>query len=100
MASIIEHNNNSDELLPLDDSDFSKKTFWNDFFVKRNEKAFEWYGQWSDIKGIVESYCPPEKENSIFKTGPTKMCIFSGTTYESRSIEKVEHNIRRAQIRE
>ena len=28
------------------------------------------------------------------------MCIFSGTIYESRSIEKVEHNIRRAQIRE
>jgi len=78
MASIIEHNNNSDELLPLDDSDFSKKTFWNDFFVKRNEKAFEWYGQWSDIKGIVESYCPPEKENSILVIG----CGNSSTSEE------------------
>ena len=78
MASIIEHNNNSDELLPLDDSDFSKKTFWNDFFVKRNEKAFEWYGRWSDIKGIVESYCPPEKENSILVIG----CGNSSTSEE------------------
>ena len=46
MASIIENNNNSDELLPLDDSDFSKKTFWNDFFVKRRKNDhFYHYGK-------------------------------------------------------
>ena len=57
MASIIEHNNNSDELLPLDDSDFSKKTFWNDFFVKRNEKAFEWYGQLVVVIQVLVKKC-------------------------------------------
>eukprot|EP00943_MAST-04B_sp_MAST-4B-sp1_P001663 g1663.t1 len=78
MTSITVGNNNTDELLPTDDSDFSKKTFWNDFFVKRNEKAFEWYGQWSDIKSIVQGYCPAEKSNNVLVIG----CGNSSTSEE------------------
>jgi len=37
-------------LLPDSHDKFSDKEYWDDFFIKRKNEAFEWYGQFSDLK--------------------------------------------------
>ena len=49
----------SSRLVPKDISEFRKKSYWDKFFTER-EKSFEWYGDWSEIKDVVPSYCQGE----------------------------------------
>lgn len=37
------------EFLPSSEDQFRSKQYWDDFFAKRTG-AFEWYGEWNDIK--------------------------------------------------
>ncbi|RZF35487.1 hypothetical protein LSTR_LSTR013131 [Laodelphax striatellus] len=43
-------------ILPKSDSDFTKKDYWDSFFVKRGNEAFEWYGEYRELRGIFEKY--------------------------------------------
>ncbi|XP_039280427.1 eEF1A lysine and N-terminal methyltransferase homolog [Nilaparvata lugens] len=43
-------------ILPRTDSDFTKKDYWDSFFVKRGNEAFEWYGEYRELRGIFEKY--------------------------------------------
>ncbi|KAG6973772.1 hypothetical protein JG688_00003372 [Phytophthora aleatoria] len=38
------------ELLPRKAEDFRKQEYWDQFFQKRGEKAFEWYGDYSSLR--------------------------------------------------
>lgn len=38
------------ELLPRQYADFRKKEYWDEFFQKRSEKAFEWYGDYAQLR--------------------------------------------------
>lgn len=42
------------KLLPKNISEFHDKNYWNDFFIERNEKPFEWYGEWDSIKHYIQ----------------------------------------------
>ncbi|XP_050694174.1 eEF1A lysine and N-terminal methyltransferase-like [Eriocheir sinensis] len=46
-------------LLPKTFHDFSSKQYWNTFFSKRGEKAFEWYGEYAELCGLLHKYIRP-----------------------------------------
>jgi len=43
-------------LLPKDSQDFHKKEYWDSFFKKRGKKAFEWYGEYHELCGLLHKY--------------------------------------------
>mmetsp|Transcript_694 Transcript_694/g.2107 ORF Transcript_694/g.2107 Transcript_694/m.2107 type:complete len:751 (-) Transcript_694:1806-4058(-) len=65
------------ELLPQTRSEFASKSYWDDFFrglrSKEGEagKAFEWYGEWPDLSGIVQAEVgkPAESAEPVLVVG-------------------------------
>ncbi|XP_069674155.1 eEF1A lysine and N-terminal methyltransferase homolog isoform X1 [Periplaneta americana] len=47
-------------LLPKTHEDFSQKEYWNAFFKKRGTKAFEWYGEYPELCGLLHKYIKPK----------------------------------------
>ncbi|KDO33001.1 hypothetical protein SPRG_02692 [Saprolegnia parasitica CBS 223.65] len=47
------------ELLPRTHSDFARKEYWDEFFTKRQEKAFEWYGQYAHMRPVLKTLVKP-----------------------------------------
>eukprot|EP00092_Neocalanus_flemingeri_P003266 GFUD01003497.1.p1 GENE.GFUD01003497.1~~GFUD01003497.1.p1 ORF type:complete len:665 (+),score=233.31 GFUD01003497.1:1632-3626(+) len=43
-------------LLPKDSQEFHQKEYWDNFFKKRGKKAFEWYGEYHELCGILHKY--------------------------------------------
>lgn len=41
-------------LLPRGHADFRTKAYWDDFFKKRGERAFEWYGDYRKLSKLCE----------------------------------------------
>ncbi|PVD22484.1 hypothetical protein C0Q70_18298 [Pomacea canaliculata] len=44
------------DLLPRSHTEFSSSEYWNSFFRKRGQKAFEWYGEFTELCGIFHKY--------------------------------------------
>ena len=44
-------------LLPADDSNFRSSQYWQGFFDSRGTKSFEWYGDWRQLKPLVQPIC-------------------------------------------
>jgi hypothetical protein len=42
-------------MLPSQINDFKTKSFWDDFFVERGERAFEWYSTFDDFYPAIEN---------------------------------------------
>jgi ubiquinone/menaquinone biosynthesis C-methylase UbiE len=42
-------------LLPDSQNEFRSKAYWDDFFLKRQNEAFEWYGDYSEIAQLLSS---------------------------------------------
>uniref|UniRef100_M4BQG5 Methyltransferase type 11 domain-containing protein n=1 Tax=Hyaloperonospora arabidopsidis (strain Emoy2) TaxID=559515 RepID=M4BQG5_HYAAE len=43
------------ELLPHKAEDFRKQEYWDTFFKKRGEKAFEWYGDYARLRSALQA---------------------------------------------
>ena len=43
------------DLLPNDFSEFRSQKYWDKFFNLRRGKAFEWYGEWPELKPLLLS---------------------------------------------
>ena len=43
-------------LLPKRREEFRSKDYWDEFFRKRTD-AFEWYGEYEDLCGVLDKYC-------------------------------------------
>lgn len=41
------------DLLPRQYEDFRKKEYWDDFFQQRQKKAFEWYGEYDQVRRLI-----------------------------------------------
>ncbi|XP_072936789.1 eEF1A lysine and N-terminal methyltransferase homolog [Epargyreus clarus] len=54
-------------LLPKSHKEFSEKDYWNKFFKKRGNKAFEWYGEYLELCAHLHKYI--KKGDSILITG-------------------------------
>ncbi|XP_069121308.1 eEF1A lysine and N-terminal methyltransferase-like [Argopecten irradians] len=46
-------------LLPRNHSEFHSPQYWDQFFQKRGTKAFEWYGEYPELCGILHKYIKP-----------------------------------------
>lgn len=46
-------------LLPKNHQEFRQKEYWDNFFLKRGKKAFEWYGEYGELCGILHKYIKP-----------------------------------------
>lgn len=46
-------------LLPKSHAEFSHAGYWERFFRKRGDKAFEWYGEYGELCGILHKYIKP-----------------------------------------
>ncbi|XP_033119129.1 eEF1A lysine and N-terminal methyltransferase-like [Anneissia japonica] len=44
------------DLLPKSSSEFQSVDYWDKFFKKRGGAAFEWYGEYGDLCGILHKY--------------------------------------------
>ncbi|CEG35158.1 methyltransferase-like protein 13 isoform x1 [Plasmopara halstedii] len=42
------------ELLPYKAEEFRKQEYWDHFFQKRGEKAFEWYGDYNSLRSALQ----------------------------------------------
>lgn len=43
-------------LLPQNHSEFHSPEYWDKFFKKRGTKAFEWYGEYPELCGVLHKY--------------------------------------------
>ena len=46
-------------LLPSEHRQFREKEYWDTFFKNRGKKAFEWYGEYGELCGILHKYIRP-----------------------------------------
>nr|SVE93507.1 EOG090X02SD [Scapholeberis mucronata] len=46
-------------LLPKSSSEFSQQDYWDKFFKTRGKKAFEWYGTYHQLCGVLHKYINP-----------------------------------------
>ncbi len=44
-------------LVPDNTKDFRSGDFWQGFFDSRGERAFEWYGDWRQLRPLVAALC-------------------------------------------
>ncbi|XP_045510777.1 eEF1A lysine and N-terminal methyltransferase homolog [Colias croceus] len=54
-------------LLPKSHKEFSEKDYWNKFFKKRGNKAFEWYGEYMELCSQLHKYI--KQSDKILITG-------------------------------
>ncbi|XP_059061808.1 eEF1A lysine and N-terminal methyltransferase homolog [Achroia grisella] len=54
-------------LLPKTHKEFSEKDYWNKFFKKRGNKAFEWYGEYLELCAHLHKYI--KTKDSVLITG-------------------------------
>lgn len=53
-------------LLPRTAEEFSSAEYWERFFKKRGEKAFEWYGDYNKLCGMLHKYIKPRDKVSRY----------------------------------
>ncbi|XP_057661192.1 eEF1A lysine and N-terminal methyltransferase homolog [Diorhabda carinulata] len=54
-------------LLPKSKEEFSQKDYWNEFFKKRGNEAFEWYGEYNELSLHLHKYI--RKPDSVLIVG-------------------------------
>ncbi|XP_076821478.1 eEF1A lysine and N-terminal methyltransferase-like [Clavelina lepadiformis] len=60
------------DLLPKSSSDFHKAEYWEEFFTKRT-KAFEWYGNYFELSGILLRYIKPKDDILVIGCGNSEL---------------------------
>lgn len=43
-------------LLPKSHEQFRQSEYWDGFFKKRGRRAFEWYGEYSELCGVLHRW--------------------------------------------
>ena len=59
-------------LLPRTHSEFQAKEYWDSFFSKRS-KAFEWYGEYTDLCHVLHKYLKPSSHVLVVGCGNSKL---------------------------
>uniref|UniRef100_A0A1B6FY48 Methyltransferase type 11 domain-containing protein n=1 Tax=Cuerna arida TaxID=1464854 RepID=A0A1B6FY48_9HEMI len=60
-------------LLPKATTDFTQIDYWNSFFKKRGKKAFEWYGEYPELCGILHKYIRPRDKILVIGCGNSSL---------------------------
>ncbi|XP_066286326.1 eEF1A lysine and N-terminal methyltransferase-like isoform X1 [Branchiostoma lanceolatum] len=61
------------DLLPRSHTEFSSVDYWDTFFRKRGEKAFEWYGEYPELCGILHKYIKPQEQALVVGCGNSRL---------------------------
>ena len=51
-------------LLPKSSKEFGSADYWEKFFQQRGKKAFEWYGTYLELCGVLHKYIKPREKVS------------------------------------
>ncbi|KUF91601.1 Microcephalin [Phytophthora nicotianae] len=67
----------SHELLPRKAEDFRKQEYWDQFFQKRGEKAFEWYGDYASLRPGLQALLglPDDAPSSLLRRLKAKVRV-------------------------
>uniref|UniRef100_A0A9J8CPM6 eEF1A lysine and N-terminal methyltransferase n=2 Tax=Cyprinus carpio TaxID=7962 RepID=A0A9J8CPM6_CYPCA len=60
-------------LLPRTAEEFSSADYWERFFRKRGEKAFEWYGDYNSLCGALHKYIKPRDKVLVVGCGNSEL---------------------------
>ncbi|KAL3138414.1 hypothetical protein ABBQ32_006209 [Trebouxia sp. C0010 RCD-2024] len=77
-------------LVPDDFEEFRSVKFWDGFFEKRKQRAFEWYGEWRQLQPLVWGACArPNKQILMLGCGNSDL---SAQMYDAgcRSITNID----------
>ena len=67
-------------LLPRQHSEFRERSYWDDFFTKRDKTAFEWYGDYGTLSPLIQKQCTPDSRILIVGCGNSDL---SASMYKS-----------------
>ncbi|EDW13508.1 eEF1A lysine and N-terminal methyltransferase homolog [Drosophila mojavensis] len=62
-------------LLPRTREEFAQTDYWNEFFKKRGEKAFEWYGEYVELCDQIHKYIKPVDKILMLGCGNSKLSM-------------------------
>ncbi|KAF7668517.1 hypothetical protein LDENG_00009010 [Lucifuga dentata] len=60
-------------LLPRTAEEFSSAEYWERFFKKRGEKAFEWYGNYNTLCGVLHKYIKVQDKVLVVGCGNSEL---------------------------
>ncbi|XP_063283424.1 eEF1A lysine and N-terminal methyltransferase [Pelobates fuscus] len=60
-------------LLPKSSKEFASTEYWEQFFRKRGERAFEWYGGYLDLCGVLHKYIKPKDKVLVVGCGNSEL---------------------------
>ncbi len=56
-------------LLPRSHSHFRHRDYWDAFFRRRGRRAFEWYGEYGELCGVLHKYSRPSEKVLVVGCG-------------------------------
>ena len=59
-------------LLPITCEEFRSKEYWDEFFRKRTD-AFEWYGEYGELCGVIHKYSKPSEKVLMIGCGNSQL---------------------------
>ncbi|XP_073903582.1 eEF1A lysine and N-terminal methyltransferase isoform X2 [Castor canadensis] len=60
-------------LLPKSAKDFGSVDYWEKFFQQRGKKAFEWYGTYLELCGVLHKYIKPREKVLVIGCGNSEL---------------------------
>ncbi|XP_073449331.1 eEF1A lysine and N-terminal methyltransferase [Aquarana catesbeiana] len=60
-------------LLPKSSKEFSSSEYWEQFFRRRGERAFEWYGGYLELCGVLHKYIKPKDKVLVVGCGNSEL---------------------------
>ncbi|KAK3516608.1 hypothetical protein QTP70_021942 [Hemibagrus guttatus] len=76
-------------LLPRTAEEFSSADYWERFFRKRGEKAFEWYGDYNSLCGVLHKYIKPREKCILVPGVPQVLVVGCGNSELSEQLYDV-----------
>ncbi|CRK99147.1 CLUMA_CG012476, isoform A [Clunio marinus] len=62
-------------LLPKTSEEFATKEYWNKFFQKRGKSAFDWYGEYPELCGVLSKYIKTIDQILMVGCGNSKLSV-------------------------
>ncbi|XP_053325857.1 eEF1A lysine and N-terminal methyltransferase [Spea bombifrons] len=60
-------------LLPKNTKEFASTEYWEQFFRKRGERSFEWYGGYLELCGVLHKYIKPKDKVLVVGCGNSEL---------------------------
>ncbi|XP_028666551.1 eEF1A lysine and N-terminal methyltransferase [Erpetoichthys calabaricus] len=61
------------ELLPRSSEEFSSAEYWEKFFTRRGDRAFEWYGEYAELSVVLHKYLRAQDKVLVVGCGNSEL---------------------------